>query len=57
MTIIENSMNEVIEIHQRCNDYSTIIKVDKSVKTFTVEFQNGTTKVKSVIVELKDSVE
>lgn len=48
-------MNEVIEIHQRFNDYSTIIKVDKSVKRFTVEFQNETTKVKSVIVELKDS--
>lgn len=50
-------MNEVIEIHQRFNDYSTIIKVDKSVKAFTVEFQDGTTKVKSVIVELKDRVE
>lgn len=48
-------MNEEIEIHQRFNDYSTIIKVDKSVKRFTVEFQNETTKVKSVIVELKDS--
>lgn len=50
-------MNEVIEIHQRINDYSAIIKVDKSVKAFTVEFQNGSTKVKSVIVELKDRVE
>lgn len=48
-------MNEVIEIHQRFNDYSTIIKVDKSVKKFTVEFQDEATKVKSVIVELKDS--
>ena len=48
-------MNEVIEIHQKNNDYSTIIKVDMSVKKFTVEFQNASTKVKSVIVELKDS--
>lgn len=48
-------MNEVIEIHQKLNDYSTIIKVDKSVKKFTVEFQNESTRVKSVIVELKDS--
>ena len=48
-------MNEVIEIHQKFNDYSTIIKVDSSVKKFTVEFQNESTKVKSVIVELKDS--
>ena len=48
-------MNEVIEIHQKFNDYSTIIKVDESVKKFTVEFQNESTKVKSVIVELKDS--
>lgn len=48
-------MNEVIEIHQKFNDYSTIIKVDMSVKKFTVEFQNESTKVKSVIVELKDS--
>lgn len=48
-------MNEVIEIHQRFNDYSTIIKVDKSVKNFAVEFQNESTRVKSVIVELKDS--
>lgn len=48
-------MNEVIEIHQKYNDYSTIIKVDKSVKKFTVEFQNESTRVKSVIAELKDS--
>lgn len=48
-------MNEVIEIHQNYNDYTTIIKVDKSVKKFTVEFQSETTKVKNVIVELKDS--
>jgi hypothetical protein len=48
-------MNEVIEIHQKFNDYSTTIKVDGSVKKFIVEFQDGTTKVKSVIVELKDS--
>lgn len=48
-------MNEAIEIIQRCSDYLTIIKVDKSVKKFTVEFQNGETKVKSVIVELKES--
>lgn len=48
-------MNETIEIHQKCPDYSTIIKVDMSVKKFTVEFQDGSTKVKSVIVELKDS--
>lgn len=48
-------MNEVIEIHQKYNDYSTIIKVDESVKKFTVEFQNESTRVKSVIVELKDS--
>ena len=48
-------MNEVIEIHQKFSDYSTIIKVDESVKKFTVEFQNESTRVKSVIVELKDS--
>ena len=48
-------MNEVIEIQQSCVEYSTIIKVDESVKKFTVEFQDGSTKVKSVIVELKDS--
>lgn len=48
-------MNEVIEIHQKLNDYSTTIKVDESVKKFTVEFQNESTRVKSVIVELKDS--
>lgn len=48
-------MTDVIEIHQKFNDYSTIIKVDGSVKKFTVEFQNETTRVKSVIVELKDS--
>ena len=48
-------MKEVIEMHQSCVDYSTIIKVDESVKKFTVEFQDGTTRVKSVIVELKDS--
>lgn len=48
-------MNEVIGIHEKSNDYSTIIKVDKSVKKFTVEFQNESTRVKSVIVELKDS--
>lgn len=47
-------MNEVIETHQKLNDYSTIIKVDKSVKKFTVEFQNESNRVKSVIVELKD---
>lgn len=46
-------MNEVIEIHQKSNDYSTTIKVDGSVKKFMVEFQNESTKVKSVIVELK----
>jgi hypothetical protein len=48
-------MNEVIEIHQKFSDYSTTIKVDGSVKKFTVEFQNESTRVKSVIVELKDS--
>jgi len=48
-------MNEVIEITQRCGDYLTSIKVDKSVKKFMVEFQDGATKVKSVIVELKES--
>lgn len=48
-------MNEVIEIHQRFNDYSTIMKADKSVKKLMVEFQNESTRVKSVIVELKDS--
>ena len=50
-------MNEVIEIHQSLKDYSTIIKVDKSVKKFTVEFQNESTRVKSVIVELEDRYE
>lgn len=48
-------MNEVIEIHQKYNDYSTIIKVVESVKKFTVEFQDGATRVKNVFVELKDS--
>lgn len=48
-------MNEVIEIYQKPNDYSTTIKVDGSVKEFTVKFQNGSTKVESVFVELKDS--
>lgn len=47
-------MNEVIEIHQRFNDYSTIIKVDKSVKRFEVEFNGGSTKVTNVVVELKE---
>lgn len=50
-------MNEVIEIHQRINDYTTTIKVDKSVKRFEVEFSGNSTKVTNVIVELKDIVE
>lgn len=48
-------MNEIIEIHQKFSDYSTTIKVDKSVKKFVVEFQSDSTKVKTVIVEIKDS--
>lgn len=46
-------MNEVIEIHQKINDYSTTIKVDKSVKRFEVEFNGGSTKITKVVVELK----
>lgn len=48
-------MNEVIFIQQKINDYTTIIKVDKSVKKFEVEFNSNSTKVTKVIVELKDS--
>lgn len=48
-------MNEVIEIHQKINDYSTTIKVDKSVKRFEVEFNGGSTKITKVVVELKEN--
>lgn len=47
-------MNEVIEITQRCGDYLTNIKVDKSVKRFAVEFNGSSTKVTNVVVELKE---
>lgn len=48
-------MNEVIFIQQKTSDYTTIIKVDKSVKKFEVEFNGGSTKVTNVVVELKDN--
>ena len=47
-------MNEVIIIQQKINDYTTTIKVDKSVKRFVVEFDGGSTKVTNVVVELKE---
>jgi hypothetical protein len=47
-------MNEVIIIQQKINDYTTTIKVDKSVKRFEVEFNGGSTKVTNVVVELKE---
>lgn len=34
-------MNEVIIIQQKINDYTTTVKVDKSVKRFEVEFNGG----------------
>ena len=46
-------MNEVIIIHQSLKDYTTTIKVDKSVKRFEVEFYGDSTKVANVVVELK----
>ena len=48
-------MNQGIEIHQKINDYSTTIKVDKSVKRFEVEFNGGSTKITKVVVELKEN--
>lgn len=48
-------MNEVIIIQQRINDYTTTIKVDKSVKRFEVEFNSSSTKVTKVVVELKEN--
>ena len=48
-------MNEVIIIQQKINDYTTTVKVDKSVKKFEVEFDGSYTKVTKVVVELKDS--
>ena len=48
-------MNEVINIHQKINEYETIVKVDKSVKRFEVEFVGGSTKVTKIVVELKES--
>lgn len=47
-------MNEVIIIQQKINDYTTTIKVDKSVKRFEVEFGGGSTKVTKIVVELKE---
>lgn len=47
-------MNEVIIIQQKINDYTTTIKVDKSVKKFEVEFNGNSTQVTKVIVELKE---
>ena len=47
-------MNEVIIIQQKINDYTTTIKVDKSVKRFEVEFNDNSTKVTKVLVELKE---
>lgn len=47
-------MNEVIIIQQKINDYTTTIKVDKSVKRFEVEFGDNSTKVTNVVVELKE---
>lgn len=38
----------------KINDYTTTIKVDKSVKKFEVEFNSNSTKVTKVIVELKE---
>lgn len=34
-------MNEVIIIHQKINDYTTSVKVNKSVKKFEVEFSGN----------------
>lgn len=48
-------MNEVIIIQQKINDYTTTIKVDKSVKRFEVEFGGGSTKVSKVVVELNEN--
>lgn len=48
-------MNEVINIQQKINDYTTTIKVDKSVKRFEVEFGGNSTKVTKIVVELKES--
>ena len=48
-------MNEAIIIQQKINDYTTTIKVDKSVKRFEVEFNGNSTKVTNIIVELKEN--
>lgn len=47
-------MNEVITIKQNTNDYSTTVKVDKSVKRFEVEFYGSSAKVTKVVVELNE---
>lgn len=47
-------MNEVIIIQQKINDYTTIVKCGKSVKRFEVEFNDNSTKVTKVKVELKE---
>ena len=48
-------MNEVINIQQKLTDSTTSIKVDESVKKFEVEFNNNSTKVTKLIVELKEN--
>lgn len=49
-------MNEVIIIQQKINDYTTTVKVDKSVKRFEVEFGDNSTKVAKIVKECSTTV-
>jgi hypothetical protein len=46
-------MEDVVKVWQKVSTYETTISIAESVKKLVVEFQNDSTKVKNISVELK----